>query len=374
MTARTAAPSLLPLLAALATVACGPEFTPPMEVTGLRVLAVRAEPPEVAPPGDSSAPSRAELGALVAHPGFAGDAVRRATVLHLACTPAPGSAGANPCTVLTTLADPTALFPYVDLELACSAPGLGAAGGITFAGLEACGATGCAPVTVLRDPADAGSEVTLPAPAYQVPAEASLAGLPEGDPSRVLGLEVVIVSMALDLGPDELAPDTAVPDSCTALGTVAHRFGERWGSAASETAVKRILLRGPDALSPANSNPPLTGIALAGSPLPAPGQAPTAIPGGAQADLLPLLPGDPDALAETWIEVDGNGTPIGERQEEWTYAWFTTAGELADPYTRTATDPAKLTAPGTGPLLVWLVVRDLRGGMAWSAGALVAGE
>lgn len=369
MNSRTQIASLLALLAA----ACAPDFTPPTEVHGLRVLAVRVEPPELAAPGDPSAPVRAELASLVGHPAFATDAGRRATVLHLACTPEPGSAAVNPCTALTTLADPTVLLPYVDLGLACSAPGLGDAGAITFAGLESCGQGGCLPATVLRDPADGSSLVRFPAPAYEVPTDADLAALPVGDPLRVLGMEIVIVSLALDAAPEELAPTSAVPDDCAALAAVAARFAEAWPSRANETSLKRVLLRGPEAPSAPNQNPLLTAISLDGEPLPVPGELPAPVPGGAKRDLYPVLPGSPGDLAEKWIEVDEEGQPVRERTEEWSYAWFTTGGELEDPYTRAVSDPAKLTAPGTGPFLVWLVVRDLRGGIAWSAGSLQAG-
>jgi hypothetical protein len=63
---------------------------------------------------------------------------------------------------------------------------------------------------------------------------------------------------------------------------------------------------------------------------------------------------------------------VRERTEAWAYAWFTTSGELKDEYTRGVDDPEQLTAPASGPLLVWLVVRDLRGGMAWTAASLIA--
>src|SRR5512142_1325905 len=95
----------LPLLAAaLLATGCAPDFTSPSQVGSLRALAVRAEPPELAPPADGAAPARAVLDTLIAHPGFAADGARRATVLHLACTPSLDPAAADPCTSLTELA------------------------------------------------------------------------------------------------------------------------------------------------------------------------------------------------------------------------------------------------------------------------------
>jgi len=367
---------LLPILA-LALVASGcnePDFEDPMNVSKLRVLGLRADPPEVAAPGDASAPSAAALTALVAHPAFATDAARRATVLHLACTPSPGSAGMSPCTALSELSDPTVLLGLADLALACTAPGLGKPDAITLAGLESCGAAGCEPVQVRRDPVDPGSTVALPAPGYEVPAAASLAGLPAGHPDRVNGGEIVDLALVLDAAPADLAPQAAVGDGCEALAAVAQRFLARWQASPGVATLKRLRLRGPDAPSSPNQNPALTGIALAGATLPAPGAAPAAIAGGAKHGLLPVLPGAPDALAETWIETDSEGKQVRERKEEWAYAWFTTAGEMKEAYTNRADEPLELTAPSSGPLLVWLVVRDLRGGMAWKAASLVAGN
>jgi hypothetical protein len=365
-------PVLLALAASLAA-GCAPDFTKPMQVVGLRVLAVKAEPPELAPPADGSAPARATLGALVAHPDFATDGARRATVLHLGCTPSADLTVPSLCTAISELASPASLLGLADLTSACTAPGLGAPGAITFSGLESCGQGGCEPVVVRLDPADAASAVALPTPAYELPAALDLSTLPAGDPIRVLGLEAVDLALAIDAPPAELAPTTAVPDACHALGAMAARFSQEWGSHPNVTALKRIRVRGPDAVNAPNQNPALSGIALAGTPLPAPGATPAPVTPGAKLDLLPLHPGDPDVLRETYVEVDAAGMPVRERKEEWTWAWFTSAGELEDPYTRAADEAAHLTAPSSGPAQVWLVLRDLRGGEAFTAGSLAAG-
>jgi hypothetical protein len=364
-------PRLVLPLAALLAAACAPEFDPSSEVRSLRVLAVRAEPPEVAP-GGAGAPDRATLGALVAHPAFATDPGRRATVLHVACTPAPGAAGPSPCTVLSELADPTALLAAADLSQACVAPGTGVAGGITFVGLEACGAEGCGQVAVRRDPSDAASEVALPAPVYVLPAAYGLETLPAGAPERVLGVEVVDLALALDAPPEALAPETPVADGCAALGAVAARFQAEWGLREHVAALKRLRVRGPEAPSPPNRNPALSGLTLGGASLPAAGEAPAPVTAGVRAELLPALPGDPDALRETFVECDAAGRPIATRQEEWTFSWFATAGELEHVHTFDAGEGDRYTAPRAGRALVWVVARDRRGGVAWRAAGVEA--
>jgi hypothetical protein len=359
-------PRLVLPLAALLAAACAPELDPASEVRSLRVLAIRAEPPEVAS-GGAGAPDRATLGALVAHPDFAADPGRRATVLHVACTPSLGAAGPSPCTVLSALADPTAILAAADLSQACVAPGTGVAGAITFAGLEACGADGCGPVAVRRDPGDAASEVALPAPAYVVPGAYGLETLPAGAPERVLGVEVVDLALVLDAPPEALAPDAPVPDACAALAAVAARFQAEWSLREHVAALKRLRVRGPEAPSPANRNPELSGLTLGGAPLPAAGEAPATVTAGARADLRPALPGDPDALRETFVECDAAGAPIATRQEEWTFSWFATAGELEHVHTFDAGEGDRYTAARAGRALLWGVVRDRRGGVAWRA-------
>jgi hypothetical protein len=362
---------LLPALLGLALAAgCAPEFTEPSHVTGLRVLALRAEPPELSPPGIGAAPSRAALGALVAHPDFASDGARRVTVLHLTCTPSPDPALPSLCTALTELASPGDLLALVDPVAACEASGLGAPGSVAFAGLEACGRDGCEPVSVRLDPADPASRVTFAAPALELPPALDLAPLPAGDPIRVLGLEAVDLALALDAAPEELAPTAAVAGSCEALAAVAARFGGLWDARANVTALKRIRVRGPDAVNAPNSNPPLSGILLGGALLPAPGSEPAVVAAGAALSLLPAHEGDPGALRETFVELDAAGVPIAERSEEWTYAWFTSSGELAERYTRSAEEAVELEAPASGGAMVWLVLRDQRGGVAFTFGAL----
>lgn len=362
--------SLLPLsLAALAALSgCTPDFDPASEVQGLRVLAVRAEPPEVAPAEVGGAPAEAALETLVAHPDLAADPSRRFTVLHLACTPTPGDPSPSPCTTLAALEDPSDLIAALDPADACAAEPAGRTGAVTFAGLAACGRDGCAPVSVRLDPADAGSAVALPAPVYRLPPGLGFDAYPAGAPERVLGLEVVDVALALDVDPDALAPATAVGDACAALVAVVTAFEESWQARPHVAALKRIRVRGPEARNAPNRNPVLAGITAGGAPLPAPGGTPAALAARAQVALLPALPGSYDELRERYVEVDAAGAPVGTRDEEWTFSWFGTTGELDDLHTRAPGEEQRFTAPAiAGRALLWLVVRDLRGGVAWTA-------
>ncbi|WP_242346044.1 hypothetical protein [Anaeromyxobacter terrae] len=360
--------ALVPVLAL--TAACGPDFDPASEVQGLRVLAIRAEPPEIAPASDGSAPARAELETLVVDPALVADPARRAVVLHVACTPAPGDPGPSPCTKLSELSNPAALLAGADLAAACAAPGVGAAGGISFAGLEACGRDGCGPVAVRRDPADPGSAVSLPRAAYALPADYTLSALPASSPERVLGLEVTDLALALDATPDELAPASAVGSDCELLGAVAARFEAEWSRRAHVAALKRIRVRGPAAPSAPNHNPVLSAVGLDGVALPAPGEPPAAVAPSVKIQLLPLLPGSFEELRETYVECDAAGQPIATRQEDWTFSWFTTAGELEKLHTNQPAEAAELTTPVAGAPTVWVVARDLIGGVAWRAGSL----
>ncbi len=356
-------------LAAALLAACSPTFDPASKVEKLRVLAVRAEPPEIAPASYGVAPAAASLGALVAHPGFVSDPSGRAVVLHLACTPTPGDPRPTPCTLTETLADPTALLAAADLAAACAAPGVGAPGQVTFAGIESCGLLGCEPVSVLLDPSDPASAVAFHAPAYELPNGFDLALLPPGMPERALGAEVVDLALALDVAPAALAPELPVADACAALGAALARFQAEWPAREHVAAIKRIRVRGPEARSPPNQNPAISGIALGGATLPAPGAAPAAVASSSEADLAPVFPGDPASLHESYVECDAEGRPIRTSTEEWVYSWFATAGEIEDLHTRDGGDAERFTAPAAGRAVLYAIARDLRGGVAWASGA-----
>jgi hypothetical protein len=369
--------SLIAPAALAALSACSPSFAGPEHVTGLRILAVQAEPPEIGAAADGSGPSwpapTASLRTLVGHPAMATDGAPHAVVLHLGCTPAPGDVAGTACTSMSELSQPADLLRFVVADDACAAPGRGTVNGITFSGLEACSRDGCQPLSVLLDPADPGSALALPSPAYLLPDGFTLAALPAGHTQRVLGLDVVDVALALEASPGDVAPPVAVPDACAALGAVLQRFGDEWPLRHNLAALKWLHVRGPDmpADSPPNQNPSLSGVSLAGAPLPAPGGTPAAVVAGHAQDLLPVLPGDFEALRQTYQRFDTNARYVDTRQEDWTYSWFATAGDLDQSHTY-AWNVANALTPGSGRAVIWLVVRDLRGGVAWTAGEVEA--
>jgi len=370
--------AVLPLAAALASaLSCTTQFEGPQTITGLRVLGVRAEPPEIGALADAAGTGwpadHATIQSLVGLPAFAEDGDEDAVVLHLGCTPAPGEVGGTACTQMSALGDPSQFLPFLVPETACTDPGLGAVDGITFSGLEACSRLGCGPLSVLRDPADPTSAVTLASPSYALPQGFALSGLPPGDPDRVLGTDVVDLALALEAAPGDVAPTSAVPDDCTALFAVLERIEEEWPTRANLTSLKWLHVRGPDmpSASPPNQNPSLSGITLGGAPLPEPGGVPLAVAAGQQEPLLPSLPAPFDDLRETYERFDSGGNYLDTRVEDWAYSWFTTGGDLADPYT-SSWDETNPFTPASGRAVLWLVVRDLRGGVAFTAGEVLA--
>lgn len=374
MTATTARRALLG--AALAGLAgCGPSFTAPSKVEGLRVLAVQAEPPEIAPASDGSAPSGAALTTLVAFEDAATSPARRALVLHVACTPSPGGTGATACTRFAELSDPAALLTAVDPDAACAAPGVGAAGAITFAGVERCGVRGCEPVAVQTG---ASTSLDLPTPAYRLPDGFRLDGLPAGAPERVLGVEVTEVALAIDPSADDPVP-AAAADACDGIRRVAAWAAAAWGARPHVAAVKRIRVRGPEAPSAPNQNPTLDGITADGVAIAPPGGAPTIVAGRASVQLLPVVPDGCGgawatcALRERYVRSDAAGLPIETRQEDWTFSWFSTAGTLKEVHTTAPDEAERLDTPTSGTMVLWTVVRDLRGGVAWTLGEVTAG-
>ena len=84
------------------------------------------------------------------------------------------------------------------------------------------------------------------------------------------------------------------------------------------------------------------------------------------------LPMDACAGAEPYLVYDGITEALVERRETMRLAWFATAGTIASDRTgREATDATTFsentwTAPDTaGPVSLWIVLRDDRGGVGW---------
>lgn len=353
-------PTRLLLLAATATLAaaCGPDFDPASQVDKLRVLAVRAEPPEIAPPpasGAPVAPDRAALGALVVRGDVASDPARQTTVVYVACVPVPGDPSPSPCVALASLRDPTAALAGA-AGASCAAPDEAAP--VVFAGAEVCDAAGCGPAQV--------GGVTLPSPEVRLPAGYGFDALPASAPERVLGVEAAVLAFALDATPDELSGGSG---PCPAAA-VAERLSALWQAREHVLAVKRVQIRGPAAVDPPNRNPGIEGIAAGGAAL-ASGAPATLAPGTAW--LTPVLPAGEAGTPEAYTKLDATGTPITTAVEEWVFSWFGTAGELDDLRTRGAeAEEWILPAAGTRARVA-AVVRDVRGGVAWAVRDVVVG-
>jgi hypothetical protein len=189
----------------------------------------------------------------------------------------------------------------------------------------------------------------------------------------VLGVDVVDLALVVEAAPEELAPAVAVPDACAALAATLTQLEASWASRSHVAALKWLHVRGPDmpAASPPNLNPAVPGITLAGATFPAPDATPLSATAGKAQDLLPSLPGAFDALRQTYQRFDTGGHYLDTREEEWDYSWFTTAGDIDHAHTH-ADDEADAFTPAHGRAVVWLVVRDLRGGTAFTAGTVEA--
>lgn len=369
------------LAAALLLAGCAPKFDGPEKITGLRLLSVKAQPPELGAALDASGAgwpaSSAAIQSLVGHPAFAaGDETVHGVVLHVACTPTPGNPQGTVCTQISALSQPSELLQHVlaDPGAACSGGGVGAEEAITFSGLEACSRSGCGQLSVPPDPASPGSVVGLPTPRYQLPADYSIGALPAGHPQRVLGTDVVDLAVTLEAGPADLAPAAAVPSTCPAvLQAVLGQLQALWPARAHVVSLKWIHVRGPDmpAGSSPNLNPQVDGITLGGTALPPLTQAPLAVPADRDLTLLPVV-NDYPSLVQTYQRFDTDGNYLDTRQEEWAYSWFSTAGTIDQSHTQSL-DEANTYTTSEGRALMWLVVRDLRGGEAWTAGEVQAG-
>ena len=80
------------VFAALALAACSPDFDPASKVEKLRVLAIKAQPPEIVPPSaDAAALPTAALTSLVLHAPPPPGAAPPTAVGHAARLPGPGA-------------------------------------------------------------------------------------------------------------------------------------------------------------------------------------------------------------------------------------------------------------------------------------------
>jgi hypothetical protein len=337
---------LLAAGAALALAGCNPDFDPASQVDGMRVLAVRAEPPEIGP---TPAEGEAALTALVLRPEWTADPARATTIVYVACTPTPGDPTPSPCVAFASLRDPAAVVAEA-ARAGCTAGAPAGGARAAFAGAEGCDRGGCRPFEV--------GGATLPPPRLALPEGFGFDDLPRGAPERILGVEAAVLAFAIDAPPAELA---AGADPACPLGGVATRLAELWSARPHVLSLKRVQIRGPEAPDAPNRNPAIAGIAARGTALAA--DAPSTIDGGT-IDLAPLLPGGAAGLVDRYTELDTTGAPLEVKTEEWAFSWFSTAGELDETHTRDGELDEWQVGGGT-TALVAAVVRDLRGGVAW---------
>ena len=191
---------------------------------------------------------------------------------------------------------------------------------------------------------------------------------------------MVVLSLALEATPAELAPASPVtPDCPTLLPEVLGWLGAQWSLRPHVASLKWIHVRGPEmpAASPANQNPFVTGISFGGTDLAPVGGAPTGIAAGSERPLHPHLAADAVPPHETYQRYDTDGKYVDTRQEEWAYSWFTTSGDLKHARTQAWDQENEFTPRRNGDgsprdAVLWVVARDLRGGEAWSAAQVQA--
>ncbi len=307
---------------AFALAGCSGDLPPATRVDKLRVLAVRAEPPEVAP----GQPSR--LDSLTVQPPPGGDAgAAQVSTLWLACLEPPGGVTVTACGVTPT--------------------GNGAPDG--FGGPES--VPSCA-----DDPG---------APLCLIGVDAAVTYAP---PASALGGQVVLTMIAADeqaggavgcaMAAAANGGAPAVPDHCV-------------------IALKRLTVS--DSASP-NHNPALTAFTLDGAALAAGGRYTV---GGAGVTLAasraagsaePKADGSYEPLVVSWFATAG---AIQDAHTSFQPADCDDACMKTDPPTYSATawtaptvEEAAQFAP-TGEVDFWAVVRDDRGGVGWLAGRAV---
>ena len=316
MSARCSLTAAIAVAAALAAAlaGCKPDLGDPASLVGEpRILAVRSEPAEVAPD------HAVTLQALVATPG--GDA-SPAIAWGFCTEPAPlSSNNAVNDGCLTT----AAALPASGIEVQATIP------------IDACSVFGPTPPAPLpgqppRRPHDA--DVT--GGFYQpVRAEASVDGAPL---SPGIGLTRITCDLA-----------NAPFDIVTAFRARYH----------------------------ANTNPTLVGVTALPPGAAGPGSGAAELPAALRPHTQVTLRATwTDDSAETFPVFDPESRTLVDHREAMRVSWFVSGGELASD--RTGRSEAETdsfaddvwTTPGPGPAYLWVVLRDSRGGMAFSAHAV----
>lgn len=360
---------------------CGEGFLPASYVNGLRILAVKAEPPEIAwENGDI--PSESQISVLVADPIQLEVPEREIVVGYLSCTPDPKNPGPNPCTAVTNLRSPAQLGKHLPDD-PCEQGGEGGPESpFAFLGAERClHEEGCAPLVFEYE----GIEIPLPRPTYRLEDDLGLGALPPGHPARTRGTQVVILAFAVAATPEELVEGVDTSDECRFSTSLMSRFFGLFEERENLLAIKRLQVRGPDNQDEPNRNPGVSGILAEGIPLPEelgePWPQAASFSRNRLVRLYPRPPASPldeegkplhDALFQRYTRYRQDGSAVGEVEEEWRYAWFSTGGRFEEGRTAdrdanwtTPTGEADDPIPPGGRTFLYLVVRDGRGGIDW---------
>lgn len=363
---------------------CGEGFLPVTYVNDLRVLAVRAEPPEIA--WDSEGlPRESRVSVLVADPEQLSRPEREVVVGYLSCVADPASLEPNPCTAITTLREPSQLAGRLPPDL-CESGGGGGGGPrspFAFLGAERCRQVeGCESLVLEVD----GIPIPLPPPTFRLEDDLGLSALPAGHPARTRGTQVVILAFALAATPEEISEGVDAGDECRLATSLMSRFLRLFEERDNVMALKRIQVRGPDHGDEPNVNPRIAGILAEGKPLPADPEEPwPEIATFFREESVRLHPRPaPSPLDEEGRPLHGSqrqrytryrrdGSVVGTALEEWRYAWFGTGGRFTDAFGATEggtvwTAPTGETddpVPPEGRTFLYLVVRDGRGGIDW---------
>ena len=274
-----AAAWLLALAAALSAAGCTDPWRTAPFVDGLRVLAIRAEPPDLAP-GQATV-----LDAVVVDPR---DPSRLNTLVWLVCDPDPSSLDQPACAQTDTL---QAIEGGGDGESALDPSNLPP-------GLRPLGMT--APPGV----------VPLPI-VYTAPADV-FAQVAPSDPRRIRGVLAVVLLLAVAEPPSSSWPPTQA-DLTSLLERVRSKQVD------SVLSIKRLRIS--ENPTP-NHNPTLAAVKIAGESW-GPGPQLAKVLPGTWTNLAAL----PEGAAETYQDLDADGNLV-TKQEILSVSWFTTVGEL----------------------------------------------
>ncbi len=329
-------------------------FSHPSTINSLRVLGIKADPPEIALPapdskGEGILKKTSLLTSLVASPGFLDNPAKRSSVLYFACTPNLEDSD-DSCIQGDSWQDhPVALLEKTISHISCTPGnsssyelGIGKVGEFSFSGIDSCDATGCSAARIQLD-----SAISLSTPTYTIPDNLRLNELPSNHPRRFLGIKVSILAFAIDAAPEELVSGS---DWCAALANVPNQLKTTLKDRKQVITVKYIHIRGPDSDDAPNQNPSIEGIeefertdyGIRYEPK----FIETAI--------------DNESFGQTFTLRDSNGQPLETAQEHWRFSWFTTSGSIHGGYW------IPLASPSPTRAQIYLVVRDERGGLEWA--------